>query len=151
MNYVLSFLIAFVMAGFAMLDTAEAALSNENNPYTIHIPLGSPSSDATVIAGHFGKRTKIKSAKLINGAAIAASDTNYAQVHLKIGSTVIAEIDTRAAHENGLADKVGKSVNISGDGTIASGSDVTVLYDETDAGTNVALTGAVLSLLVYSY
>lgn len=144
-------LLLSVALSMVTFNMAYAAMNNANSPYVMQIPLGSPSADATVVVGSFPKRTKIVSAKIMNGAAIAASDTNYAQVSLKVGSTVVAEIDTRAAHENGLADKVSKSVNISGDGTLASGSDVTVLYDETDAGSNVALTGAVLSLLLYSY
>ncbi len=126
-----------------------SAQSNHRNPITLIVPLGSPSADAVVCAGVVHRKSKLIAAYIQNGAAIAASDTNYLIGQLKNGSTVLAALDTRAAAQNGLADKVGKAmVNASSDVEIAAGSSLTFNYDETDAGTNVALTSAVMVVVL---
>lgn len=126
------------------------ALSNENNPQVLSIHLGSLTTDATVVpATHFAKRTKIKSVKLMNGAIVAASDANFCQVALRRGTTVVAELDTRAAHENGLAANAAKALNlVDAESEPAAGTDLNVLYNET--GT-VALTDAKLIIEHYSF
>jgi hypothetical protein len=123
-------------------------MNNENNPTLVAIHLGSLTTDGTLVPGvHLPKKSKIKSVKLMNGANISASDSNYAQVALKNGSTVVAAIDTRAAHENGLTANVAKALNIvSGQETQAAASDLSVLYNET--GT-MALTDAKLIVEFY--
>ena len=130
-----------------------SAQSNERNPVCIPLQLGSPDADDAIIAGAYfyaHRKFKVTDAVLVNGAAIAASDTDYAQVSLKNGSDVVAELDTRAAHENGLDADVGKAMNIDSDNqVIDKESTLTVAYDETDTGANVALTSAVL--LIYGY
>jgi len=129
------------------------AHSLERNPIVIPLQLGSPSADDAIIAGayaYFHRKFVVTNAVLVNGAAISASDTDYTIVNLKNGSNVVAEIDTREAHENGLTADVGKAMNVSSTySTIAAGSTLTVQYDETDSGTSVALTNAVL--LVFGY
>lgn len=124
------------------------SLSNENNPHLTVVHLGSLTTDGTVIpAMHLPKKSYIKSVKVMNGAAVAASDSNYIQLSLKKGSTVVAECDTRAAHENGLAQNVSKALNIvSGQETQEASSDLTLTYNET--GT-VALTDAKLMVEWY--
>jgi hypothetical protein len=123
------------------------ALNNENNSYQLVIPLGSPSADAEVLGAHVLHKSKLVSSRIMNGAAIAASDTDFVQLSLQRGATVIAELDTRAAHENGLADKVSKAMNIvAAEEVIAAGTDLKAVYNETDSGTAVALTGAVMIL-----
>lgn len=124
------------------------AKSNDNNRLVLVLPLGSPSADALLPAAHIAKKSLIKSAKIMNGAALAASDTDFAQIELKAGATIHAEIDTRAAHENGLAQNVSKSMNISTE-EIPAGTDLTINYNETDSGTAVALTNAVMVLELY--
>lgn len=123
-----------------------SALNKENLPLLLRIPLGSLSADALLPGFVLNKRYELKSAKIMNGAAIAASDTDYVIVELKKGSTVVAEIDTRAAHENGLAQNVSKALNIVSGQEVLEAGDYTVNYNETDAGTNVALTNALLML-----
>jgi len=122
-------------------------------PFTVMIPLGSPSADAATIAGayfHALRKCKITKAALVNGATLAASDTDFTIVNLKNGTDIVAEIDTRAAHEDGLTEHVGKAMNIdSTKNEVAAGSTLTVQYNETDSGTAVALTSAVLALQGY--
>jgi len=120
------------------------SLSNESNPQVAVIPLGSlATDDVQVPAIHFRKAVKILSVKLVNGAAITASDTNFVQVGLQhVGGNVIAEIDTRAAHENALVKNVGKALNVSAvEDDVAAGSNLEVDYQE---GGTIALTSAVL-------
>lgn len=124
--------------------------SNENNRHVSVLELGSLTTDGTLLPGiHFPQKSTIKSVKLLNGAAIAASDSNYFQLALKAGSTVVAEMDSRAAHENGVAQNVAEALNIvSGQETQAALTDLTVLYNET--GT-VALTNAKLMVEWYPH
>lgn len=119
--------------------------SNENNRHVVMVNLGSLTTDGTLVpAMHLPQKSTIKSVKVINGAAVAASDSNYLQLALKAGSTVVAELDTRAAHENGLAQNVAKALNlVSGQEQQAALTDLTVLYNET--GT-VAMTNAQLAI-----
>jgi len=126
------------------------ALNNENNPHVMIIPVGAPSADAITLAGLSpDKQLKVLSCYLINAAAIAASDTDFVQISLEkgpiAGTTVVAELDSRAAHENGIAQNVPELMNLDADeAVIAAGDLISVNYDETDSGTSVALTGAVL-------
>lgn len=122
------------------------SLINESNPHLIVVPLGDLAADASVPACYVPFKAKVLSCALVNGAVLAASDTNYAQVSLKDSADlVLAEIDTRAAHENGLAAFVGKAMNVVEAAQILeAGTSLKAVYDETDAGTNVALTDAVM-------
>ena len=122
--------------------------NNENQPISLPIYLGSLSTNNTVIpAMHLPKKSKIVSVHLLNGAAISASDSNYFGLLLKKASTTIAEMDSRAAHENGVAENVAEALNIvSGQEEQAAGSDLTLTYTET--GT-VALTDAILVLTYF--
>lgn len=123
--------------------------SNENNPHTIVAYIGSPSTDnASMPVAYFPKKFRVLSVALINGAAIAASDTDFVQISLEYGSAVvIAELDSRAAHENGIAADVAEAMNIvEAQKDIAAGTSVFLNYNETDSGTAVALTGAQLCI-----
>jgi hypothetical protein len=120
------------------------ALNNESNPFLVQIDLGSIAADGSLAALYLPKKTKILGAWLIDTAGIAASDSNYVDVRLQNGSTVVAELDSRAAHENGLTALVAKAMNIvSGQEEQAAGSSLKVVYDET--GT-VQMTNAVMVL-----
>lgn len=124
-----------------------ASVSNENSPCVTVINLGSPSADALLPGAYAYKSMKLVSVALVNGATLAASNTDYLKLELKKGSTIVAELDTRAAHENGLTANVAKALNIvSDEALLAALSSLTVNYDETDAATNVALTNAQLVL-----
>ncbi len=127
------------------------ALNDANGLHIVSIPLCSLATDNTQVpAIYLSRKSRLKAARIINGAALAASDTDYVQVGVQlVGSTVLAELDSRAAHENGLAKNVAKSLNLVGAGAstgsveIAAGSSLEFDYQE--AGT-VALTNAVLQL-----
>jgi len=129
------------------------AQSPERNPICIPMILGSPSADDAIIAGayaYFPRKFIVDKVVLVNGAGIAASDTDYVKLNLKNGSNIVAEIDTRAAHEGAVTADVGIELNVSSTyKTIAASSTLTVQYDETDSGTSVALTSGVL--LVFGY
>lgn len=123
-----------------------SAQQNTRNPLLLVIPVGSLATDDTQVPAFVAHRKmSVKSVKLMNGAAITASDTDYVQVSLKNGSNsdgVVAELDSRAAHENGLAKNVAKDMNLSSsEATLDEGDSLYVDYQE--AGT-IALTSAVL-------
>lgn len=126
------------------------SISNQNSPITIAIHLGSLTTDGALLpAMYLPKKAHLVSAHLMNGATHAASDSNYFQVALKNGSTVVAEMDSRAAHENGIVANVAKALNIvSGQEEQAAAASLSLLYNET--GT-VALTDAKLILSYFPY
>lgn len=124
--------------------------SNENNPQTHMIYLGALAADKTVPLFYFPKRSKILSAKILNGATIAASDTDFTDLRLKSGSTDVAELDTRAAHENGITANTAKAMNlVAAQQIVEKDTVLTAVYNETDGGANVALTDAVLALTFF--
>ena len=124
-----------------------SAQQNQRQTQIVLIPLGSLTADGEVPGCYLPRKSKVVSAHLLNNAAIAASDSDFVQVSLKNGSTVIAEMDSRAAHENGIADKVAKALNVvEADSEVAAGSSLKVDYQET--GT-VALTLALLQVEYY--
>lgn len=136
----------FVFSFFAF-SPAHAALNNANNPHTLCVPLGSLSSDGVVLAGALEKAVDVSAVYLLNAGTIAADNANYVILELKKGSTVVAELDSRAAHENGLTANTVEPLNVvTAQKSISSQSVLSVNYDETDAGTNVALSGAVLCM-----
>ena len=115
------------------------AMNNENSAQSIQVPLGSISADGSVLAGYIPAKSKLKSCKLVNGAAIAQSDTDYVDLQLKIGSTKLAGFSTKLTGGNGalsngvLVDMVVESKEI------PAGSKLEVVYDETG---NIAMTNA---------
>jgi hypothetical protein len=131
---------------FIACTPALAALNNENQPMVAEIALGSITADADVFGMYIPKKSKIVDVKLVNGASITASNIDYVQVSLQLGSTVIAEIDTRAAHENGLVANDPKSLNVVAAQSLpASGSYLKATYNEEGA---IAMTNAKL-IVVY--
>lgn len=123
------------------------SLLNESSPQLAVIPLGSITADGSLPALYLPKKSFIKSVTLINGASIAASDTDFVDIRLQNGSDVIAELDSRAAHENGIASLTGEPLNmVAAQQEQAAGSSLKVVYDE--SGT-VAMTNAVLVIEHY--
>jgi hypothetical protein len=119
------------------------AKNNENEPLSVSCYLGALTTDGALVpALHLPKKSKIVSAKLLNGAAIAASNSNYASLKLKSGSNVIGSLDTRAANEGAVTANVAKPMTLDSTYQVQDAlSDLTVLYNET--GT-MALTDAIL-------
>lgn len=117
------------------------SVNNENNPICVVVPLGSISADGSLPALYLPKKSKIVSCHVIDTAGVAADNSNYIDLRLQNGSTVIAELDTRAAHENGLTALVAKAMNVDADeAVLAAGTSLKFVYDET--GT-VAMTTAI--------
>jgi hypothetical protein len=131
--------------------------SNENNKSILAVHLGSPSADKSIPAFSLAQRMVLSEILLVNGADVAASDTDYIKASLvryvdgSTGDVEVAELDTRAAHENGLTGLVGKAMNFTAevDANILEEGDYYFKYDETDTGTAVALTDALLNLTLH--
>lgn len=126
-------------------------MNPQSYPSTAIIKLGSITADNTQIpAMHFVGKARVTKAVLINGATVAASDTDYVQVALQVadGGKVIAELDSRAAHEDGLTAMEAKEMNLAdGEGTLLEAG-TTLEVDYQEAGT-VELTDAILVLHYY--
>jgi hypothetical protein len=123
--------------------------SNENSTHLVHIPLGSITADGSLPALYLPKKCRLVSAAVIDGAGIAADNSNYVTITLQNGSTVIASLDSRAANQGALTALVGKAMSmVSAEQDQAAGSSLKVVYDET--GT-VAMTNAVLVLEMFHY
>lgn len=131
--------------------------SNENNKSVLAVHLGSPSADKSIPAFSLKQRMVLSELLLINGETIAADNSDFTQVSLmryvdgSTGDVAVAELDTRAAHEDGLVALVGKAMNFTAEeeeNTLEEG-DYYFKYDETDTGTAVALTDALLNLTLH--
>jgi hypothetical protein len=77
------------------------AMNNENGAQSIQVPLGNITADGSILAGYIPAKSKLKSVKLVNGAAIAQSDTDYVDIQLKIGSLKLAGFSTKLTGGNG--------------------------------------------------
>ena len=132
------------------------AMNNENAPQVLTVQLGSPGADLTVPAGYFIKKSKILGVYLQNGADIAQSDTNYAILQLLNGSNKVAQFSTKTTGGDGaLTANVAQAMNIDPDvggyDVVAEGTSLKFKYDETDAGTNIALTNALVTIVYFPY
>lgn len=145
----MKFLFMFAMMLFVSLfpQLSHAAVNKANQPMVAVIDLGSITTNGDVYGVFLPKKSKIVSAHVVDTTGIVASDANYVQVSLQLGSTVIAEIDSRAAHENGLAALTPKALNVvAANSTPAAGSYLKATYAET--GT-VGMTTAKLFVVYY--
>jgi hypothetical protein len=124
--------------------------NNENNPISVSIHLGSLTTDGAVVpVMYVPKKAKLVSAHILDGAGVAADNSNYVVLTLKNGSTAVASLDTRAAHEGALTANVAKAMTVDEDEQeMASASSMSLLYNET--GT-VALTDAKLVLTYFPF
>ena len=64
-------------------------MNNENNRHVSVIELGALTADGDVFGLYFPRKSKVVGAWMANGATVAASDTDYFQVSLLVGSTAI--------------------------------------------------------------
>jgi hypothetical protein len=144
MNFIASILtVLFCLFEFS----AFAALNNENNPNIVCASLGSLTADGSVFMAASSKAMNVQSMHLLNGGAIAASNSDYALIQIRKGATVVAQIDTRAAGQGAIAANVPKAgVVVAAEKLIPAATAVTAVYDETDTGTVVALSSAVLCM-----
>jgi hypothetical protein len=126
------------------------AMNMENAKMVQIIDLGNITADGDVHGVYLPQKSKITGVKVVDGAGIAADNTNYVQLKLMLGSTEIAELDTRAAHENGLAANVPKAANLvgasNGGVNVDAGSWLKANYNE--EGT-VAMTSAKMIVEYY--
>lgn len=107
------------------------AMNNENSAQVIQVPLGSLTADASVLAGYIPAKSKLKSFKLVNGATIAQSDSNYVDVQVKIGATKLAGYSTKLTDGNGPLTNGVLASGVVVDPAIPAGSKLEVVYDET--------------------
>lgn len=127
---------------------------NANDRLVQIISLGSISADADVFGAYFPQKAKIVAAKLVNGAGIAQSDSDYGVVKLMNGSTELAKHSTQltggtgALSANVPAAMVLTSALVANGGVdVAAGSWLKANYDET--GT-YAMTDAKLIIEYYN-
>ena len=146
----MKFLFALCLSLFtAFLPTAQASLINANQPMVAVIELGAITADGDVFGVYLPKKSRIVSVHVANGATISASDTDYFQISLQLGSTVIAELDTRAAHENGVTANTPKALNlVAAQVDQAAGSYLKATYNE--EGT-MAMTAGKLIVTYWPY
>ncbi len=112
-----------------------SALNKENLPLPLSIVIGTQAATASVPALCLNKRYEIKSIKLMNGATLAADNTNFLQVSLQtLAGVEIAELDTRAAHENGLVANTSKAMNIVSGKEILEAGDYKVVATKNGTG-----------------
>lgn len=127
-----------------------SAYNSQNVPVIVPVSLGSLTADGVIHAVQVPQKFVVTAFKVVNAANIAASNTDFALLQLKAGSTVLAQYDTRAAGQGALTANVAKSGALTGAVAtpgfslpavvVAKGTDLTVVYDETDSGTAIALT-----------
>lgn len=127
--------------------SAHAALSNANNPGMECVSLGSAAADASFLMAASHKGMEVQSMHLLSAGSIAASNSDYALIQLKKGATIVAQLDTRAAGQGAVAANVPKAASVvSAEKSIPADTAISVNYDETDTGTVVALSGAVVCM-----
>lgn len=80
------------------------AQSNQRNHKVVHIPLGTEvATIATILSAylHASRKVYIEEVALIDGAGISEDASNYLQVQLKKGATVVAEVSTAPVANGG--------------------------------------------------
>lgn len=141
----MKFIISLVLCVFSV--SSFAALNNANNPGMECMSLGSLTSDGSGFMAATHKAIEVQSMYLLSTAAIAASNSDYALIQLKKGSTVVAQLDTRAAGQGAVSASVAKAgAVVSAEKSIPAESAISVAYDETDTGSNVALGSAIVCM-----
>jgi hypothetical protein len=98
---------------------------------------------------HFPKKSKIKSIYIMNGANIAASDSNFVELSVKKVSddSVVASYDSRAAGEGALTALEAKAFDLV-EAEIEAGESLYFDYQETGS---VGLTNAQLGIEHFPY
>jgi hypothetical protein len=121
-------------------------MNNENNPQVVSINLGSLTTDNTQVpAIYIPKKSKFLGAWIMDRSGISASDSNYIELTLKYGTTSLATLDSRSAHEGALTANTAKAMTVVED-DIPAESNLILDYQET--GT-VAMTDAQLVIEFY--
>lgn len=109
--------------------------NNQNNPAVIVSHLGTVSTVGDYPVCNLPRRFVLVSAKLLDQAGIAASDTDYVTLTLKRGSTSLASLDTRAANQGAVTANVAKSFSlVAAEQELAAG-DLKLSYAEGGTGT----------------
>ncbi len=105
--------------------------SNENEPLAVMLIHGSiGASVAGVPCMWIPKKSKVLAMHIADKLGVAADNTNYLLVQVKVGSAVVAQLDTRAANQGALVAGVSSAMvvdpAVAGADHIAAGSDVSV-------------------------
>ena len=148
-----------------------SANNPERMPHITVAPIGTQASSITLPVAYFKKRSRLKAARLMDIAGVAASNSNYLVITLQDSGSnpkVYASYDSRAANQGAIS-ALGADLMTLGGGTVLGGTSgataTTVLGDSTNpevdipAGSTLVLkiaangtvttTGAVLNLLHY--
>ena len=103
------------------------------NEKVVLVNLGSIAADVAQYVA-LGCKAVVTGVHIVMSAAITASDTNYLGLTVKnveqgSGTTVLGELDSRAAHENGLAAKTVEALNLGTALTVESDDVIEVAAD----------------------
>lgn len=126
------------------------AANNQNNPEVLVCHVGGAAADGDYPLCYLPKKFVLLGAKLLDQVGIAASDTDYLVLKIKNGSTELASLDTRAAHEGAVTALVAKSFALtSAEQNLAAGSSLSLNYAETVDMGDILLTAAKVQLYGY--
>jgi hypothetical protein len=117
--------------------------SMENIRQTVLLNLGAPASASNLAALFANTDLLIKKVTLLNGATIAADNTNFVTLSLKNGANVVASLDSRAANQGAVTSLTGKQFVVdpgaAGYATVAAGS--TLSFNTVLGGTGALTAG----------
>lgn len=82
-----------------------SGVNNELAPNVDLIPVGTQAASIDLPMPKFRKHAKLKAVNYIDQAGIALDPTDFVQLSLQIGSTVLATLDTTAAAVTALVAK----------------------------------------------
>ena len=85
------------------------AKSNANSPAAIPVVLGTRAATATVPALSLARNFILLAVSYLDGAGIAADNSNYLLLSLQKGATVVATLDTRAGAQGAVTALVAKT------------------------------------------
>lgn len=120
-----------------------SAMNSERMPNITTINVGTQAASISLPAMAFRKKARIKEVRYIDQAGVAADNTNYLQLSLQAGATVIATLDTRSAHDGALTALVSKIMALASSSSdsasqpefeIAAGTDLKIVVTKNGTG-----------------
>lgn len=101
-------MLKFLMVLMSLLfagSVSFAANNNQNNRHVCVVSLGSITATADTYGCYVPQKSKVVAVKVVNGATISASDSNYALIEVLAGSTSVAK------HQTTITGKIGEDLN----------------------------------------
>lgn len=111
-----------------------SAQDNGRAPVIVPILIGTQAATITLPGPLVRKRSRIKQIVYVDQAGVAADNTNFLQLSLQIGATVLATLDTRAANDGALTALVGKALSQTGEIDVPALSQLKVVVTKNGTG-----------------